>query len=132
QPSPTPTNPQPGDPGSDDSGKDVGVINSFDPNEMVGPQGVGDFHFLSGGKPLSYSIFFENESTATAPAQEVIVKNILDPYKVDINSVQFRDIHIGTNLIPVPLGVHSFSTLFDLGTNQNLLVAIDCNLDPNT
>lgn len=110
----------------------INPVNSFDPNDQIGPEGVGGLRYLSGREPLHYVIRFENHDTATAPAQEVLVKNILDPYKVDINSVQLGDIHVGTNLISVPPGVHSFSTVFDLRTNQNLLVAIDCNLDPNT
>ena len=32
-----------------------------------------------------YSISFENESNATAPAQNVYVTDVLDPYKVNIN-----------------------------------------------
>jgi hypothetical protein len=110
----------------------VSPVNSFDPNDQMGPIGIGDLRYLSGLEPLHYVVSFENHDTATAPAQEVIVKNILDPYKVDVNSVQLSDIHVGTNLISVPAGVHSFSTVLDLRTNQNLLVAIDCNLDPNT
>ena len=31
----------------------------------------------------------------------------------------------------MPTGVTSFSTIVDLRTNQNLLVAVDCTLDPN-
>jgi hypothetical protein len=107
-------------------------IGSFDPNDQVGPKGVGDLRYLAGSEPLHYVISFENHDTATAPAQEVIVENILDPYKVDINSVQLGDIHVGAYLIKVPHGMQNFSHVLDLRPNQNLLVAIDSNLNPNT
>jgi hypothetical protein len=109
----------------------VQTVNSFDPNDQIGPEGVGPLRYLSGREPLHYVVRFENYETATAPAQEVIVRNILDPYKVDINSVQFGDIKIGTNLIAIPKGLNSYSTVLDLRTNQNLIVAIDCHFDPN-
>jgi hypothetical protein len=107
-------------------------IGSFDPNTQVGPQGAGTLRYLSGTAPLGYSISFENDAAATAPAQEVWVTDVLDPYKVDINSVQIGEIRFGSNLVSVPAGVSTYSTVVDLRTNQNLLVAIDCGLDPNT
>jgi len=109
----------------------VDPVGSYDPNNMVGPSGIGTEHFLSDRTPIAYSISFENEATATAPAQEVQVIDTLDPYKVDVGSVQLGEIHFGTNVVRVPSGMSSFSTTIDLRTNQNLLVAIDCSLDPN-
>jgi hypothetical protein len=106
-------------------------ISSFDPNNQVGPLGVGTLNYLAGTGPLGYTISFENDPTATAPAQDVYVTDVLDPYKVNINTIQLGNIQFGTNIISVPVGVTSFSTLVDLRTNQDLLVAIDCTFDPN-
>lgn len=49
---------------------------SFDPNEMVGPVGFGNEtteRFVTPGEWLSYTINFENKSSATAAAQQVFV-----------------------------------------------------------
>ena len=50
----------------------------MDPNEKVGPAGVGSQHFVPGDEALQYEIYFENVATATAPAQEITVSDTLD------------------------------------------------------
>src|SRR5205823_6224901 len=87
-------------------------------------------HYLANAEPLRYAISFENKETATAPAQEVVVTDVLDQYKIDLTSVQFGEIRFGTNVISVPPGNETFSTLVQLQTN--LLVQVSCALDPNS
>ena len=64
------------------------VIGSYDPNNKTCLEGdtvsttkIGDY--------LHYSINFEN--TGTAPAQNIIVKDIIDTTKYDINSLQIMN-----------------------------------------
>ena len=55
-----------------------GVSGSSDPNAKIGPAGVGAAHYVSVDTPLSYRVDFENESSATAPAQQVEIVDQLD------------------------------------------------------
>ena len=61
------------------------VVNSVDPNEKIclegttmTPEKVGDY--------LNYVIRFQN--SGTAPAENIVVKDVLDTEKFDINSVE--------------------------------------------
>lgn len=57
---------------------------------MIGPAGFGDARFISPDSSLTYRIRFENEPNATAPAQRVIVKTVLD------DDLDLRSFRIGT------------------------------------
>ena len=50
-----------------DGQTDVTEVDSGDPNEIVGPGGAGPNQDVTANQPLSYTVFFENQSTATAP-----------------------------------------------------------------
>ena len=54
---------------------------------MIGPDGYGDAHFVSPSQMLEYTIRFENDPNATAPAQTVVVSHILD---TDLDVRTFR------------------------------------------
>ena len=58
-----PDDPGPGDPAP--ISPDPDVVNSFDPNDKVGPGGPGGF--IDGVTPLPYTVNFENVATASAP-----------------------------------------------------------------
>ncbi len=63
------------------------VIKSVDPNEKAGPAGIGEQKYVVGGEKMAYTIYFENKSTATAPAQEVFITDYLD---TDLDWTTFR------------------------------------------
>lgn len=88
------------------------VVNSFDPNDkicsegnIVGPQMIG--------KDVHYIIHFENTGTATA--ENIVVKDIIDVTKFDINS-----------LIPLD-GSHQFVTKIS-NTNKVEFIFENINL----
>ncbi len=54
-------------------------ITPDDPNDILGPANYGDEQYISASAPLTYTINFENASTASAPAQNVTVTQQLDP-----------------------------------------------------
>ncbi len=54
-------------------------IGSYDPNSKSGPAKYSRSNF-----PYGYSVYFENEDTATAPAQQVAVVDTLDMSKSSI------------------------------------------------
>ena len=65
-------------------------VGSYDPNEMVGPDGYDDnAHYIKPIHNMAYTITYENKSTATAPAHEVFVKDQLDTSKFDLSTFGF-------------------------------------------
>jgi hypothetical protein len=52
-------------------------VNSWDPNEKVGPTGFGDKKFITTAGKMNYQILFENKKEATAPAYRVLIIDTL-------------------------------------------------------
>lgn len=76
---------------------------SRDPNHKSGPGGSGDEHFVREDAAFSYRIDFENDSTATAPANRVVVTDDLEPDLVT-SAFELTEIGFGDRIIPVPSG----------------------------
>jgi hypothetical protein len=108
------------------------VLNSHDPNDKVGSLGAGDGHFVTGVDPLRYSVQFENLPAATAPAQDVVITDPLDPTTMDLSTLSLGPIGFGDRLVVPPAGLTSFMTHVDLRPEQNLLVRIEASLDVAT
>lgn len=108
----------------------VQTLQSYDPNEKLGPIGAGSESYINTNTPLIYNISFENSPTlATAPANTVILIDTLDMNVYDISSFELGDIYFGDKLINVPKGRQSFKTKIDLRPNTNLIVDVAGNLD---
>jgi hypothetical protein len=70
------------------SGYAADGVTSLDPNDLVGPAGVGDEHWVSVSQTLQYTVRFENDpAKANAPAQTVSVSMNLDS---TVNANTFR------------------------------------------
>ena len=108
----------------------LSVIASKDPNTKSGPPGLGTPRYVEVTAPLVYNVTFENEDTATAPAQKVVVADQLDPSQIDLNSFLFGPITFGSKLVTPPFGVASFSVTVPYTVEANaLLVKIDGEID---
>lgn len=66
-----------------------GVVTSWDPNEMCGPQGVGEQHYIAGEQTIGYTIMFENKAEAGDAAYRVRISDILDEEVFDVSTVRF-------------------------------------------
>lgn len=108
------------------------MVQSSDPNEKVETQGVSDQHYISGLQPSRYSIYFENQPTATAPAQSVLVTDKLDTTKLDLSTFSLGLMEFGGQLVTPPSGVRSFDKDVDLRPGKNLIVRIHAALDPQS
>lgn len=53
------------------------LVTSWDPNEMIGPAGYGELHFMSSIPRMNYTILFENKKEATAPAYRIQIIDTL-------------------------------------------------------
>ena len=123
--------------GATDS-KLLNVVGALDPNDKSGPTGIGAAHYIKGNAALPYQIAFENDPGASAPAQNVVVTDQLDPAKVDLTTFRFGPITFGPKLVTPPIGVNPFSvTVFydvdgnPVTTTDDVLVKIDGALDVN-
>jgi uncharacterized repeat protein (TIGR01451 family) len=76
----------------------VATVSSVDPNEKLGPQGVGPLRGVQAGEPLTYTIYFENLATATAPAQEVFITDQLDT-DLDWTTFELGEIAFGERIV---------------------------------
>jgi uncharacterized repeat protein (TIGR01451 family) len=112
--------------------KNVKIIFSRDPNEKVGAVGYGAPRYITGQEPLRYAVYFENQPNATAPAQQVVITDHLDPAKVDLSTFSFGRINFGSTEVNPPNGLSDFSKDVDLRPAKNLIVHIDAHLDQAT
>jgi uncharacterized repeat protein (TIGR01451 family) len=105
----------------------VTIVGSIDPNDKLGARDT-----VSVRQAIPYSIRFENLSTATAPAQQVVVSDALPSSMLDLNTVSLDAITFGNLRIVPPPGLESYATQVDLRPARNLLVNINAGIDPFT
>ncbi len=107
--------------------------NAIDPNYKSGPTGdASSNQFVPATNPLSYSVGFENEATATLPAATVIVTDQLDPTKVDLTTLSLGTISFGSNVINLPSGTNNYATVFTPPGVSNYVVRIQGGLNSTT
>ena len=63
-------------------------------NDMIGPLGYGDAHFVSADQAYDYTIRYENDPNATAPAQIVVVTHVFDR-DLDIRTFRLGSLGFG-------------------------------------
>ncbi len=95
--------------GAGGGGGGAGAAGSQDPNDKVGPVGVGSANHILPGATLPYRIDFENDASASAPAQLVTVSDQLSP-SFDWSSFRLTEIGFGDRMIFVPANVQHFET----------------------
>lgn len=86
----------------------TGAVTSFDPNEIIGPVGIGENQYVLKQEKQHFAIFFENKNTALAAAQIVTVSDTLDATKFDLNTFEFTDFTIANKTYTVPKGRQEF------------------------
>lgn len=109
-------------------------VSSLDPNDKVGAPGVGTGRFIAGQSAVPYSVYFDNQPTATAPAQSVSVADTLSS-NLDPNTVTLGPITFPNQVITppsIPLSIVPFTTTVDLRPTTDLLVKVTASLNPST
>lgn len=107
------------------------LLASLDPNEIVGPEGFGPEGFIVKDRILPYTIHFENDPEATAPAQEVFVTQQLDA-DLDLGTFEFGSFGFGGQVFDVPAGQQQFQTQLDLTAAFGILLNVEGSLNPTT
>jgi RHS repeat-associated protein len=104
------------------------VVGPHDPNYVTGPAGFGTQGFVQAGATLPYTIGFENEASATAPAHVVEVTEQIDP-NLDWNTFQLGEFGFGGQVFAVPAGLTSYSTQINDVTTLGVYVDVDAEFD---
>ncbi len=82
------------------STRNVRTVTSFDPNEKIGPVGIGTQRATSGVHPIPYTIYFENKDTLinglpTVPVKVCRILDTLDVAQYDVSTFRFGPLGFG-------------------------------------
>lgn len=116
--------------GGDDNNGTTDPRTPTDPNLKTGPAGGGAADYITPQTELSYFVEFENQASASAPAQDVTVTDQLNPILVDVTTLSFGAMGWGSQVITLPGGSSDFTTTVDLRPGQSLLVQLTAHFDP--
>ncbi len=105
------------------------VPHSLDPNGKI-TVGYGSQGFIPPGATITYTIYFENQSSATAPAASVVVTDALDS-NLDWSTVQLSQIAFNNVTLSVPAGLQNYTTQTNVSTSP-YPVNVGASLNPDT
>ncbi|MFP4281114.1 MAG: RHS repeat-associated core domain-containing protein [Opitutales bacterium] len=106
--------------------KRIAVGQSHDPNEKV-TSGVGPNGAIQPGDLIDFKIYFENVPTASLPAQEVIVTDVLSD-QLDWATLEIVQVAFNDEILNVPPGYAEILTLGEVGSDPHpVLVEITLN-----
>ncbi|NJN12705.1 MAG: hypothetical protein HC815_34015, partial [Richelia sp. RM1_1_1] len=104
------------------------LLKSADPNDILGPSGYGSEKWIPATDPLEYTIRFENMSTATAPAKQVVVTQKLDS-DLDLRSFRLGSLGWGDLVFQVPENRSFYSERIDLTSEYGIYADITAFID---
>jgi len=107
-------------------------VSSYDPNAKAGSTGAGVQQFLSGSQAWPYIVDFENDASATAPAQAVTVTDQLDTTNFDLSTFSLGPVGFGSFEVVPPPGLTQYTTFIDMRPSTNLLVQVSGALNTTT
>ena len=104
------------------------VVRPIDPNDILGPEGFGEEHFVTAEELLDYMIRFENSTDANAPAQVVEITQTFDP---DIDARRFRigSFGFGSRVFEVPENRAFYTERFDLTEDLGIFIDFVAGVD---
>lgn len=92
------------DPHEPKNNKKTDNTQSKDPNEIIGPRGIGPARLVANDELFEYTVYFENVADATAPAARVRIDNPLDSNmriaRLRVQSFGFADTSFQFNDLP--------------------------------
>ncbi|TAD84662.1 MAG: hypothetical protein EAY75_12690, partial [Bacteroidetes bacterium] len=117
--------PRPLAPGQQDSTE---VISAYDPNEIIGPAGEPTKRWVSVNDRLPYTVTFENDKSASAPAKFV---RIVAPLHTNMDPATFQLGNLGFNnqTFTIPTGTASYYQRLDCRDSLGLFVDLTAGYD---
>jgi len=108
---------------------EIPIIESKDPNDIIGPEGVGDSKWVSINDKLPYKIRFENDPDfATAPAVKVVVESPLDEH-ANIFSFRLGSFGFGSFVFEVPENSTFYTTRLDVIDSLGVVLDVVAGID---
>jgi hypothetical protein len=105
------------------------IVRASDPNDIQGPTGVGDGHWVAVSARLPYVIHIENDSThATAPTRLVSIRQPLDD-AADARTFRLGRFGLGTRVFDVPANRAYYSQRLDLRDSLGVYVDVSAGID---
>jgi RHS repeat-associated protein len=102
-----------------------------DPNDIVGPDGAGDQEFITASGTKAYTIRFENDASAGAPAQRIVVTQQLDS-DLDFRSFRLDDFGFNNQRFELDGRSGFLSQRLDLTAAHGYVVDISAFVDVAT
>jgi hypothetical protein len=110
--------------------KDIVIVNSLDPNIKIGYKGYGNNnHTTQIPKELYYEIHFENDSSASAPVQKLIILDTLNKDMFDIKSVVFSELALSDDIIQFNGYNREINKIYDINTSNNYKLDVKASVD---
>ena len=106
----------------------VEVLTSSDPNEIIGPDGVPDKSWVSINDRLPYTVTYENDTSASAPAKYVKIVVPVDP-KMDPASFQLGSFGFNSLTFSMPPATASNYQRLDCRDSLGLWVDVISGYD---
>ncbi|MCY7292091.1 MAG: T9SS type A sorting domain-containing protein, partial [Ferruginibacter sp.] len=110
------------------NGDSVEILQSLDPNAIIGPDGVPSKKWVSVKDVLPYTVLYENDKTASAPAKYVKIVYPIDA-KQDRTSFALGNYGFNNLLFTVPPNNASYSTRLDVRDSLGLYVDVTAGID---
>ena len=108
--------------------KPVIAVGPKDPNEIIGPDGQPTLRWVSVKDRLPYTILYENDKTASAPAKFVRVTSPIEP-KQDAATFQLGNFGFNNQTFAVPSNTASYYQRLDARDSLGLYVDITAGYD---
>jgi subtilase family serine protease len=107
------------------------ILRSWDPNDIIGPSGTGQEHWITAAETLPYTIRFENKQDATAPVHQLKVTQKLDS-DLDWRTFRVGSFGWGDLQFTVPENRSFYSERLDLTSTLGLYVDVAAGIDVST
>ncbi|HEV7866789.1 MAG TPA: carboxypeptidase regulatory-like domain-containing protein, partial [Chthoniobacteraceae bacterium] len=117
--------------GGSGAGYNPPVTTPKDPNDIIGPVGFGEDRWVNVTTPMHYMIRYENAPEATAPAQEVLITQQLDP-DLDWRTFRLEDFGWGDVVVELQGNQSFYSGRVDLMETKGFVVDVTAFIDIQT
>ncbi len=108
----------------------ITVINSKDPNIKIGNKGLTDSNYMQKiALELPYEIHFENDSSADASVQSLLIYDTLDMNVLNPKTVVFTDVVLGDMVFTLAPDQTSIDKVFDMRPSSDVLVRVVAKTD---
>ncbi|MBI1306939.1 MAG: T9SS type A sorting domain-containing protein [Bacteroidetes bacterium] len=109
------------------------VINSLDPNIKSGPLGFNGTRFVKQfPEDAGFRIQFENDKSASAPAQHIVITDTLDLNLFDLSTLRFNAIKLGSSKYVINNSTDRLNHLIPVTSIYDIALKTTSYLDTKT